>query len=664
MAANETSKPVQPWQAGPGGLTVARLYFAATSILSAVGISQLLKTGANSGQAIGSYSWQWAGLLSGAILLGVVLLAVTTSLFTPAADRMGQIFSALTGKIRLRPWLAVAGCSASWVLYVLVVLWRFDRHFNATYPRLWFFWLAAGVGALFLMSAWRRLPPLWALVSTGVLFGFGIKALSYLPEVSTYPFSLGWSEASRFYYASLPYAERLYGMTIPLSPWHPSRYLMLGLPFLIADAPLWLHRLWQVLLWLGFSWLTGFALLRRFRGQSWVTRLVGAVWAGLFLLQGPVYYHLLVCVILVLVGFDRERFWKTAVFVFLASLWAGISRVNWFPVPAILAATLYLLEKPVRGSRGWLAYLAQPAIWGGIGLGAALASQAIYVLFSGHEDTSGFASSFTSALLWYRLFPNVTYRLGVLPAILLITAPALALVAVTWARGWRHWHPLRVLGLGGMGLVLLAGGLVVSTKIGGGSNIHNLDAYLVLVLVISAYLWLEGYESESGGAPYAWRPWLLLVFLLLMPVTWNMDLKRPFVQRDMQQAQSDLDWLREFVTHHAQGGEALFITQRQLLVFDTIEGVDMVPEYELLTLSEMAISNNQAYLSRFHADLEKKRFRVIVANMQNEVTKDPEISPFAEENNAWVANVTTHIREYYKTAFTLPAAGVEIFLPK
>jgi uncharacterized membrane protein YhaH (DUF805 family) len=37
-------------------------------------------------------------------------------------------------------------------------------------------------------------------------------------------------------------------------------------------------------------------------------------------------------------------------------------------------------------------------------------------------------------------------------------------------------------------LILFVGGLLVSMKIGGGADIHNMDAYAVLLLVITAYL--------------------------------------------------------------------------------------------------------------------------------------------------------------------------------
>src|SRR5690606_5449018 len=114
------------------------------------------------------------------------------------------------------------------------------------------------------------------------------------------------------------------------SPWHPSRYLLLSLPFVIPDSSLFFSRLWQIALWLITSLAAGLALSRRFQLKL-PALMVGTLWSALVLLQGPVYYHLLVSVIIILWGFDRRRFWKTLLVVTLSSIWAGISRVNWVP---------------------------------------------------------------------------------------------------------------------------------------------------------------------------------------------------------------------------------------------------------------------------------------------------------------------------------------------
>ena len=73
----------------------------------------------------------------------------------------------------------------------------------------------------------------------------------------------------------------------------------------------------------------------------WLTALL-----FLFFFQGAVYYHLMVCVVLVLLGYKKDKPLRTLIFVLLASVWAGISRVNWMPVPGLLAVALYLLDTP------------------------------------------------------------------------------------------------------------------------------------------------------------------------------------------------------------------------------------------------------------------------------------------------------------------------------
>jgi hypothetical protein len=86
----------------------------------------------------------------------------------------------------------------------------------------------------------------WFPASIMALVGYAAfyKVTTFISEVSTFPFSLGWSEASRFYYASLFFSESLYNLHVPPSVLHPSRYLMQAIPFLIPSLPLWFHRLW------------------------------------------------------------------------------------------------------------------------------------------------------------------------------------------------------------------------------------------------------------------------------------------------------------------------------------------------------------------------------------------------------------------------------------
>lgn len=658
----------------PGNLTSVRLLFLALLALSAAAIPQLIERGKFSGRTLGSYSTLWVVLLGIVFTLALLQLIFTALVFSAAQPGLARWAGRAQQTLTRHGWLSGLGMAAAWLAYVLLVLYRYQKHFADFLPQVWLFWLAVGIGAFFLSALWKKTPFLLTVLYIAIFYGAAVKALGYAPDISSYPFSLEWSEGSRYYYASLPYSRWLYGFQIPLSFLHPSRYLLQSLAFWSPSAGLWFHRFWQVVLWLGLSGLAGLALARQIKTGGVVRTLAVAAWAALFLLEGPVYYHLLVCVILVLVGYDARRFWKTLIFVVLASIWAGISRVNWIPVPAMIAASLYLLDRPYSmesllvAGRSWLArlsrYLWRPLTWGVAGGAAGLLAQVSYALVSGHEDKTSFLSSFTSDLLWYRLIPSPTFRFGVLPAILLVSGPLLVLMIVNWLRNRADWHWLRVWGIAVMLAVLFAGGLVVSTKIGGGSNIHNLDAFSTLLLVVGAAIGAGRFRPETGGPAQVWRPWLLTLTLVVLPVVWCLNIGDPFVRQPFKQGNYDLNKLTSMVQDYAKHGEVLFITQRQLEVFNLIPGVRMVPDYELLTLTEMSISHNQAYFDRFDQDLRNHRFALIVANKQQTVIKNPTRDAFAEENNAWVEKVSLPLLQYYKQKLFFDTQGIQLLVPR
>jgi hypothetical protein len=132
----------------------------------------------------------------------------------------------------------------------------------------------------------------------------------------------------------------------------------------------------------------------------------------------------------------------------------------------------------------------------------------------------------------------------------------------------------------------------------------------------------------------------------------------------MQQASYDLDKISAVVQKYAPQGEILFITQRQLLLFGQASGVRMVSDYELMTLMEMSIANNRLYLDRFQQDLQNQRFVLIVADRQHKDIVDPEEYGFAEENNAWVENVSQPLLKYYKQALFFDTQGIQLLVPR
>src|SRR5215211_2180259 len=139
-------------------------------------------------------------------------------------------------------------------------------------------------------------------VVAGIILGVVYETWARFGAVSTYPLSMGWSEGSRYFYASLYFSKSVYGESIPLSTLHPTRYLLQSIPFLIPSLDLTAHRFWQFLLWIGLTAWSTIAIANRVTvpGEKAVKRLItGGLF--LFLLRMGVYYHLEPMVILPLV---------------------------------------------------------------------------------------------------------------------------------------------------------------------------------------------------------------------------------------------------------------------------------------------------------------------------------------------------------------------------
>ncbi len=524
-------------------------------------------------------------------------------------------------------------------------------------------------------------PIFWVFLWASLLQAFGLKLLTgkdwsvlfavivlvqgvvyqtfgHLTIVSAYPFSIGYSEAGRHYYASLFFAKSLYGTELALPFLHPTRYFLMSLPFLVDGLPLWAHRLWQSLLWIGLTAASSAFLIHRLNLKGWM-RFALTAWAFLYFFQGAVYYHLQVCVILILAGVSTKHPWRSLLFIVLASLWAGASRVNWFPVPAMLAIAIYLLETPLEG-KGWRYWLT-PFLWGVCGLAAAFTAQFIYIAISGNADARNFGSSFTSDLIWSRLLPNETFPMGILLGIAIVSAP-LIFAFIQMIRGrLSHLHLLRWLALASLLFVLFAGGMIVSVKIGGGADLHNMDAFLVmLALIVTTFI--GGQVAGERGANPVWglSHWSVTVAAFLVPLGFALPQIGFFQSYDSTLVEADIRMLQTSAKE-AQG-EILLVTERQLLIFDELKNIPLVPEYEQMELMEMAMSGNRDYLEKFYSDLQGHRFAIIIAEEQKFTLQKQ--GAFIEENNAWVRFIGTPILCAYKPVETLSSTNIQIFIPR
>ena len=571
-------------------------------------------------------------------------------------------------RLNFKRLISFWGRLAGWILLVIPfpILWYANIDFfghggDAFFRLMWLFWwlvLGQAIGFRLTTHLSWTVSFAFALLIDGVVSQIYVIFLA----VTNYPFSVGWSEASRFYYGSLLFSKSIYGVNLPLSVWHGTRYFLLAIPFLIHGLPIWVDRLWQVLLWLGITGLTSWLVVRRLKPQEGTTALILCAWLFLYLFQGAVYYHLQICVIIILLGVSSKHPWRSLLAVILSSFWAGMSRLNWFPVPAILAITLYLLEEPFSRAGQFWRYIFKPVLWGIIGLVTALLGEAFYIAISGNTDLTEFGSSFTSALLWYRWFPSPTNPIGIIPGALIVSLPLFMLIYWSIHKHLINLHPVRQAGLVTMLLILLVGGLVVSTKIGGGGDLHNMDAYMVMLALIAVYFMCQRVEPEaSSTSQFEAVTWPIIALMLIVPISFSLSRIEPPFTYNKANAAEDLHVLREVVQSYSKMGEVLFIYDRQLLTFGMIPNVRIVPEDEVVSLMEMAISGNKPYLNKFYTDLASHRFAAIVATRQN---LGVGTGDFIEESNAWNNLVAQPLLCQYKPVLALTFSNIQVFIPR
>lgn len=603
--------------------------------------------------------WQYLGLLVVVAIIGLAALFQSWRGWKRQSDN-SMPDSHVSDKVE--------ASTVSWVGLALLVMtfpvllmgpWGIYLEFYAL--RLLAFWLYSLVGALL----WQRARPglaAWVAHSGSAIAIAAVYQIAiHLPLISSYPLAMGWSETSRFYYGSLFFAQQLYGVKTALSVLHPSRYLLQAVPFLFSSESLLFHRAWQVLLWLGMSLLASWSLKRRLRFRSRWMAIFYILWAFLFLFQGPIIYHLLVPVIVIFLGHHSARPIRSLLIVVLASAWAGISRINWIPVPAMLAITLYMLETEQDG-RSLFNYLRWPFIWGVVGSLIALFSQYAYMTLSGNSLTE-FGSSLSSDLLWYRLLPNPTFPPGILLAALLASAPIFGAIWISRDR-WRQLSPIRWLGMAAMLAVLGLGGIIVSLKIGGGSNLHNLDSYLILLLVIGSYL-LAG---QIGGPSFESRlprglPRELIALAVAVPLFFTLSVGGVFHPPDRTAGQRVVAEIQAEIDRLPDNPQVLFIGERHLLTFGRIKGVELIPRYERVFLMEMAMGNTEPYLSTFRDELAQQTFDLIISDPLK-IQYQGRGRAFGEENDTWVERVSIPVLCYYEPVRTFERAPVQILAPR
>lgn len=631
----------------------------------------------------GEFSLKWGIAFGAFCLLCAALLVAWVRLVWRGATSSE---AALHGvRVPAVWWILASIASALPILLLQYTPWGVVLRGPYLRILLWTLCLAAMTASLIGAGAGRSLRHMISGVI--IVSGSALIAAAALTEVTAYPFSLGWSEGNRLWDYSLLFGKRLYSFDPgrePTAYLDFGRQLIGGLPFLLPRVSILGARLWlglvAVIPYLVVGILT-FLPWQRGSSKTWIFLSLAGF---MFLSQGPIHAPLLVCAALVAAAWRLPHWWA-APLMMAAGFFAETSRFTWMFAPAIWIIMLELggavHESGRLESRAWRRALI-------LGVGGLIGSAAAYagVLSLGTASVGSSASVSTSqALLWYRLLPNATYGEGILLGLLKAAVPLAVLLVLA---GGRHWNPTR-LQIAILTLSLLAFlmvGLVVSTKIGGGGDLHNLDMFLIGMLFTAGIIWKasKGRIAQDMGR---WAPWVYALILLalvipaygalraLRPLSFSEDAAWLTVLADAERPRdlgslpsmavtsSSLEKLRQAVVEAQGQGEILFMDQRQLLTFGFVEGVRLIPEYEKKRMMDEALSGNAEYFKGFYRDLSAGRFSLLISSPLRTPIKDSEYG-FGEENNAWVNWVARPILCYYEEKDTLNEAKVELLVPR
>jgi len=611
-----------------------------------------------------SSSVNWMGMLAALGVLAVLTLFGTIISFSKVGERLWPRFAASVWSRSATRWVGIPLFFMALILYSLFTFSPIGALINsAMWARLLVFWSFTLIGAIGL-SIWHdQVAFAGGLVVTALFQAIIHRIAMEFPEITNYPFALGWSETTRFYLASLFVSKEVYGQQLALPIINPSLHILLVPPYWF-DAPLWFHRFWQIAVRYVLLGLTAWALVKLFPLPKRSDRFIFWLWIYLYLFQGPLYFQLALAALIVFWGYrTRQPLW-TWIAILVASAWSGLSRINWFPVPASIAAMLYLLEVPYERGRFWK-YVLPPAMWIVAGIATAAIAQQIYILISGVPDPSSFYTSLVSDFLWYRLLPNETYAYGVLPGILLVSLPFMLVIIHVLRQRWADLHPVRLsfIFLGLLGYFII--GLIVSAKIGGGGDLHNMDAYMIILLLVSSYLFFGRYtpQLKPQAVPVS-VPWFVLLLLVVVPVWFSAQATARFKSYDHASAASALRDLQARVDFaNEQNRDVLFISQRQMISMHMLEGVNLVPAYEREELMEMAMSDQKNYLDTFRADVQNQRFALIVVDPLKFKLLGSNYS-MGEENNAWARRVIKPILCNYEVDVSYPEFQLALYIPQ
>ncbi len=605
-------------------------------------------------QSLPVNSMKWMAIF---YILSFTIVLMNAILFTGLFTRFGEIIRIRIARLPITIKIITA-CMLNILPGLFFIYMEWSSYFTIAYFRFVIYLFVSIFTALLLFQAddkWKNFQ--------GFVLSFGISAIFFsllvnLSGVRTTPFSLSWSEGNRFYDYSLTFAKNLYtyagDLYVPYST--PGRYALWGSLFLIPGLPIWAHRLWDACLW-GFMPLLLSGLLSR-KIQNKLLKWGVTLWGALFIMQGPVYPHLLVPMFLLVLFLWSDLLWVKIVAGAAISYYAGISRFTWALLPGTWLVLFDLIVEYPKRSGSWINKLIPSTLLGLAGILPGVLESWGGVI----NPEQSYATA--QPLLFYRLLPNATYGDGILLGAVLVFAPLIAFLS--WLIGSGTWK-VNKLALATI-IVTMCGflvlGLIASTKIGGGSNLHNLDMF-ILTLVFLAVLAITQLQSqlESIQKQVPSRYIIAILLVIIVPCWLNYKSQRVIPILEKPRIINAIQNIDKLVTSKKKTGEILFIDQRQLLTFGFIKDVTLIPEYEKKYMMDQAMGDNAQYFEQFYTDLKNKRFKLIISDIQK-TNKQKQDEAFSEENNAYIKWVSIPLLNAYQPILTIKQLGIQLLEPR
>lgn len=681
-------------------LRIKILYTLASAAIFIGSCFEFFKIAEGTGTWFRGFALTWALIF--VVFLVVALVLFLTGVFVIWRD---ALFLRFTGMLfNFRKQIA----AFRWVLAVVVFIFPiyffqftiWGVVFQGLFIRL-FIWLVSLFVVSLLISEEEQLITWERFLFASVLMTAAFAVAAALRYVTSYPFALGWSEGNRLWDYSIMFGRERYiyplGQEIPVAL-DRGRQFVGGLLFLIPGVTIQQLRLWVGLTGIIPYLLIGAALFKSlWREKKLYVALV--LWAYLFLIQGPIHPPLVLSAVLVVLAW-RSPIWVAVLIVAAASCFAGISRYTWVLAPAMWILMLELSDAMhEHGGKitkpAWVRLIALTAVGliGGLILpelfdpsDAALLRVEEVMQESPILPVNIVDRVTRQPLLWYRLFPNSTYGPGILLGLLMAVGPLAFLIGyLAYKKKWAA-YPLQYLVVFGCLIAFFVVGIIVSTKIGGGGDLHNMDMFLIGMLLTLMIVWNQGGREwfENSQHETIWVR-LVIVCALLLPAlkplqemrsynfgdrtTWLAALTNVQNERalDMYAPQAVVDQSLETIQQETstalKDGDVLFVDQRQLLTFGFITDIPLVPEYDKKILIERSFTKSRDYFSIFYSELEAQRFSLIIIQPLSTPQKGSS-QQFGEENDLWVKWVARPLLCYYEIKQTLTDVNVQLLVPK